>query len=64
MVILFSYEFSPNMMGMQEGYSKSIHIKSIEYYEKFDSLHLVLRYKGGDIRVMLVSNYGLVEILV
>ena len=25
---------------------------------------IVLRYKDGDIRVMLVNNYGLVEILV
>ena len=25
---------------------------------------IVLRYKGSDIRVMLVSNYGLVEIVV
>ena len=27
-------------------------------------MHIVLRYKDGDIRVMLVSNCGLVEILV
>ena len=40
MVICFGYEFSPNMMGIQEGYNKNFHIKSIEYYEKFDSLHL------------------------
>ena len=51
MVICLGYEFSPN-------------IKSIEYCEKFDSLHIVLRYKYGDIRVMLVSNCRLVEILV
>ena len=31
-----------------------------EYYEKFDSLHIVLRYKEGGIRVLLVSNCGLV----
>ena len=40
MVICLGYEFSPNMMGIQEGYNKNFHIKSIEYYEKFDSLHL------------------------
>jgi len=64
MVACLGYEFSPNMMGIQEGYNKNFHIKSIEYYEKFDSLHIVLRYKDGDIRVMLVSNCRLVEILV
>ena len=62
MVICFGYEFSPNMMGIQEGYNKNFHIKFNEYYEKFDSLHIVFRYKNGDIRDMLVSNYGLVEI--
>ena len=40
MVIFFGYEFSPNMMGIQEGYNKNFHIKCIEYYEKFDSLWL------------------------
>ena len=50
------------MMGIQEGYNKNFHIKSNEYYEKFDSLHIVLRYKDGVIRVMLVSNCGLVRI--
>ena len=59
MVIFLGYEFIPNMMGIQEGYNKNFHIKSIEYYEKFYSLHIVLRYKDGDIRVMLVSNCGL-----
>ena len=55
MVIFLGYEFSPNMMGIQEGYDKNFHIKCIEYYEKFDSLHIVLRYKGGNVRVMLVG---------
>ena len=59
MVIFLGYEFSPHMMGIQEGCNKNFHIKSIGYYEKFDSLHIVLRYKDGDIRVMLVSNCGL-----
>ena len=40
MAICPGYEFSPNMMGIQEGYNKNFHIKSIEYNEKFDSLHL------------------------
>ena len=64
MVIGLGSEFSPNIIGIQEGYNKNFHIKCIEYYEKFDSLHIVLRYKDGDIRAMLVSNCGLVEILV
>ena len=64
MVIFLGCEFSPNMMGIQEGYNKNFHIKCIEYYEKFDSLHIVLRYKDGDIGDMLVSNCGLVEIIV
>ena len=64
MVIGLGYEFSPNIMGIQEGYNKNFHIKCIEYYEKFDSLHIVLRYKDGNMRVMLVSNCGFVEILV
>ena len=33
----FGYEFSPNMMGIQEGYNKNFHIECIEYYEKFDT---------------------------
>ena len=37
-VICFGYEFSPNMIDIQEGYNKNFHIKCIEYYEKFDSL--------------------------
>ena len=56
MVIGLGCEFSPNIMGIQEGYNKNLHIKCTEYYEKFDSLHIVLRYKDGDMRVMLVSN--------
>ena len=38
MVIRVGCEFSPNMMGIQDGYNKNFHIKSIKYYEKFDSL--------------------------
>ena len=64
MVICLGYEFSPNIMGIQEGYNKNFHIKCIEYYEKLDSLHIVLRYKDGDVRVMLVSNCVMVKILV
>ena len=64
MVIGLGYEFSPNIMGIQEGYNKNFHIKCIEYYEKFDSLHIVLRYEDGNMRVMLVSSCELEEILV
>ena len=54
MVIFFGYKFSPNMIGIQEGYNKNFHIKSIEYYEKFDSLWLFWDMKM--VRVMLVSS--------
>ena len=64
MVIGLGYEFGPNIIGIQEGYNKNFHIKCIEYYEKFDSLHIVLRYRDGNMRVMLVSNCELEEILV
>ena len=50
MVIGLGYEFSPNIMGIQEGYNKNFHIKCIEYYEKFDSVHVVLRCRDGDIK--------------
>ena len=29
MVIFFGYEFSPNMMGIQEGYNKNFHISAL-----------------------------------
>ena len=64
MVINLGHEFGPNIMGIQEGYNKNFHIKCVEYYEKFDSLHIVLRYEDGNMRVMLVSNCELDEILV
>ena len=60
MAICLSYEFSPNMMGIQEGYNKNFH-EDHWIYEKFDSLHF-LRYKYGYIRVMLVSNCCLLRI--
>ena len=40
MLIFLGYEFSTNMIDIQEGYNKNFHIKYIEYYEKFDSLWL------------------------
>ena len=46
MIVFFGYEFSPNMIGIQEGYNKNFHIKCIEYYEI---------YEDGDIRGMLVE---------
>ena len=63
MVIGLGYEFSPNIMGIQEGYNKNFHIKCIEYDEKFDSLHIVLRYEDGNMRVMLVSNCELENVI-
>ena len=37
MAICLGYEFSPNMMGIQEGYNKNFH-EDHWIYEKFDSL--------------------------
>ena len=31
MEICFGYEFSPNVIDIQEGYNKNFHIKCIEY---------------------------------
>ena len=50
-VIRLGYEFSPNMMCIQEGYNKNFHIKCIEYYEKFDSLWLF-----SDIGMVLLES--------
>ena len=51
MVICFGYEFSPNMIGIQEGYNKNFHIKGIEYYEKFDTWLLFL-----DMKVVILES--------
>ena len=40
MVICLRYEFIPIMIDIQGGYNENSHIKSIEYYEKFDSFQL------------------------
>ena len=45
------FEFSTNIMGIQEGYNKNFHIESIEYYEKFDSLHLF-----WDIKMVILES--------
>ena len=52
MVICFGYEFSPNMMGIQEGYNKNFHIKCIEYYEKFDTWWLF-----WDIEMVILDSF-------
>ena len=54
--ICFGYKISPNMIGIQDWYNKNFHIKCVEYYEKFDTWWLFLRYEDGDIRFMLVSS--------
>ena len=51
MVICFGYKFSPNMIGIQEGYNKNFHIKCIGYYEKFDSLWLF-----WDIKMVILES--------
>ena len=63
MAIFLGYEFGPNMMGIQVGYNKNFHKEHWIIWEVW-FLAFVLTYKDGDIRVMLVSNCGLVEILV
>ena len=50
-IICLGYEFSPNMMGIQERYNKNFHTKSVEYYEKFDSLHLF-----WDIKMVILES--------
>ena len=50
MVIGLGYEFGPNIIGIQEGYNKNFHIKCIEYDEKFDFVHIVLRCRDGNIK--------------
>ena len=57
MVICFGYKFSPNMIDIQEGYTKNFNIKCIEYYEKFDSLWLFWDIIMCEIRVRLVSSF-------
>mgnify|MGYP005817134341 CR=1 FL=1 len=39
MAICLVYEFSPNMIGIQDSYNKNSH-EDHWIYEKFDSLHL------------------------
>ena len=51
MVSCFGYEFSSNMMGIQEGYNKNFHIKCIEYYEKFDTCWLF-----WDMRMVILES--------
>ena len=64
MVIGLGYEFGPNIIGIQEGYNKNFHIKCIEYDEKFDFVHIVLRCRDGNMWEVLVDDCGLVRILV
>ena len=54
MVVCYGYEFSPNMMGIQEGYNKNFH-KVHWILSEVWFLMIVLRYEDGDIRVMLVE---------
>ena len=48
--IFLGYEFSPNMMGIQEGYNKNLH-EDHWIYEKFDSLHLF-----WDIKMVILES--------
>ena len=51
-IIFLGYEFSPNIIGTQEGYNKNFHIKCIEYYEKFDSLWLF-----WDVKMVILESW-------
>ena len=51
MAIFLGYEFSPDKMGIQEGYNKNFHEDHWIWEVWF--LAFVLRYKDGDIRVIL-----------
>ena len=62
MVICSGYEISPNMMGIQEGYNKNFHISALNIMRSLIPYYC-LRYKDDDIRVMLVSNCGFIEII-
>ena len=55
MVICFGYEFSPNMIGIQDGYKKKLSYKVKWILWEVWYLIIVLRYGDGDIRVMLVE---------
>ena len=50
MAICLGYEFSPNMMGIQEGYNKNFH-EDHWIYEKFDSLQLF-----WDIKMVILES--------
>ena len=50
MVVFLRYEFSPNMMGIQEGYNKNFQ-EDRWIYEKFDSLHLF-----WDIKMVILES--------
>ena len=63
MVICFGYKFSPNMIGIQEGDNKKLSYKVHWILWEVWFLMIVLRYKDGDIRVMLVSNCELEKYL-
>ena len=63
MVVCFGYEISPNMMGIQAGYNKNFHISALNTMRSLIPYDCFLRYKDGDIRVMLVSNCELEKYL-
>ena len=54
MVICFGYEFSPNMMGIQDGYNKNFHISALNTKRSL-ILDDCLRYGDSDIKVVLVE---------
>ena len=52
--IFYGYKIGPSMMSIQVGYNKNYHRKCIKHYDQL-CLIIVLRYKGGNVRVMLVG---------
>ena len=57
-----TYEISPKVIDIQEGYNKNFH--EDHWMLKTWFLAIVLRYDDSSIWVMLVSNHALVRILV
>ena len=51
MLICLGYEFSPNKIGIRDGYNKNYHKSALNTMISL----IVLRYEDGNIRVILVE---------
>ena len=54
MVIFFGYEFSPNIIGIQDRYNQNYHKKITMDIKRSLILEIVWGDVDGDIRIMLV----------